>query len=181
MPNIKPLRRDYQNAKLLSHDETAPISYKKLVNLACDGEDLFISDLGKANFNTFTNDTHVKCLLVLMLSYGLKTDYEEDFKKYILSQYSKGDSSIFNLLLKHDVARIKQALQQQDFQKIFKLMFRGDENSAKKTLTKIINRVGTMNKNELPNETQQGLLESLIKSLIEGKQYLFTGEIVEDD
>ena len=176
MPNIKPLRRDYKSVKeLYSSFSTV---YKNMVYHACDGNDIFVTELGKVNWDSLS-DSEVKELIILALSYGLETN-EEMFKSYITTQYTK-PFSIFNSLLNHDIEHIKLILNDRNFQEIFTFIFMGDNLSASRVLSKLRTRIGKMKSDEQPTAAEIALLSALINSLLQGKNIARDGSAIETE
>lgn len=175
MPNIKPLKKDYRSIRGLH--TSFPTVYKNLVYYACDSDARFILGLDKIVFDSLS-DTEVKELIILTLSYGLET-YEDEFKEYILNQYTK-TNSIFNSILNHDIDHIKLALNDQKFQNVFKLIFFGDVNMSTRVLTKLKTRFGKMKSDAKPGEGEISVLRSLIRSLLEGRNVAPDGTVIEE-
>lgn len=176
MANIKPLKRDYKAVKETYNSFNT--LYRNLVYYSCDGDARFLMDFDKINFEILS-DTEVKELIIFTLSYGLKT-HENEIKKYIMNQYNKNSSSILKSLIDHDIDHLKPALSDRNFQDVFALIFMGDAQKVSRVLTKLKNRVGKMKSDVLPPNEETALVESLIRSIIEGKNIAPDGTVIED-
>ena len=176
MPNIKPLRKDYKSVKELYSSFSAV--YKNLVYYACDGDNRFATGVDKVTFDSLS-DTEVKELIMLTLSYGLKTN-EDEFKSYITTQYSKGPSSILKSLVAHDIDHIKLAINDQKFQSLINSICFNDKTTASSILNKLKTRIGKMKSDELPPAQETDLLNSLIQSILDGKNVAPDGTVIED-
>lgn len=174
MPNIKPLRKDYSSVKTLYASFNSV--YKNMIYHACDGNGIFVVELSKVNWDSLS-DSEVKNLIVLTLSYGLKTQ-ENNFKPFITAQYPK-PFSIFNSLLNHDIEHIKLILNDRNFQDIFTSLFMGDAIPANRVISRLKTRIGKMDSENQPTAAEIALLSALINSLLQGKNIARDGTVME--
>jgi len=166
MSDPRPLKESYDITIDTKKDIKSTI--KPLVDFAIRGNPRFVTDFTKINW-TSLSAKNVLDMIILLLSYGLKTN-KELFEKYIRKENMKGNVSLFSFMQKYDGVRLKNCLKSNDFREIFSSLFNNTNQDVdwEKELNELCMRVAKITKNNITPEDIANLT-ALIDSIFSGK------------
>jgi len=177
MPNIKPLREGFDVVQKTKKEIKSTI--KSMVDYAVKGNSKFVTELKRLGWNNLSAKD-VFDIILLTISYGLKTR-REPFEKYINQERMRGTTSVFKYMLNYDGVKVKERLNQGDFDTLFESIFDDIQlNSVYKKVEwhELCLRLSKITKNNI-NTDDVAKLKSLQDSIIYGKNVdpVYDGEI----
>ena len=162
--SIQSLKQHYTQVNEAKRDGFSQNKYKQIFNESIMGEEEFWDSFAAAQWTSSSlKDTDAIQLFLSFLSYGLipnNNPHYESFLRYATSEKNKGQSSLFNTIKSGNGAKLKNALNMNDFKKLFYEVY----PKNKQLFTQIVTRFGKIkawDKNDANNIT--ALVDSILR------------------